>query len=236
MKEIDSCYYKENGDIIFCFTKRDVDAKSESELEDICKELGINLKNIKYNEQVHGSDIIEVDEMSKIGCSADALITDKENVPLMIFTADCVPLVFYDKVTNVVALAHAGWKGTYANIAKITVNTMINKYDVDVKNIEVVIGPSISRDNYQVSKELIEKFSELNIDNYYTIRDSNYYLDLWTINRKQLENMGIPKENIVISNLCTVADNDKFFSYRKDNNTKKRIGTIIQIRGKKDER
>lgn len=236
MKEIDSCYYKENGDIIFCFTKRDVDAKSESELEDICKELGINLKNIKYNEQVHGSDIIEVDEMSKIGCSADALITDKENVPLMIFTADCVPLVFYDKVTNVVALAHAGWKGTYANIAKNTVNTMINKYDVDVKNIEVVIGPSISRDNYQVSKELIEKFSELNIDNYYTIRDSNYYLDLWTINGKQLENMGIPKENIVISNLCTVADNDKFFSYRKDNNTKKRIGTIIQIRGKKDER
>jgi len=67
------------------------------------------------------------------------------------------------------------------------------------------------------------------VDNYYEKKGDSYYLDLWIINKGLLEQAGILKENIEVTSICTVKENDKFFSYRLDNQTAKRIGTLIQI-------
>ena len=232
MQEIRDGYLIYDNNIKIGFTNRNVDAKSSEDMKRFSGEYGFNYSNIVFNTQVHGADIRIVESEADItdnGKEADGLITNLRNTPLLIFTADCVPVVFYDKKQGVVALAHAGWRGTYGNIAEEIVNIMRNKYGCKVEDVKIIIGPSISVDNYEVSYDLIEKFSALEVQGYYKEVDGKYYLDLWQLNKELLKKCGILEDNIKIIDFCTVRDNDKFFSYRLDDATPKRIGTIIQL-------
>ena len=232
MREIVDGYLICDNNIKIAFTNRNVDAKSNEDMKRFSDKYGFNHDNIVYNTQVHGADVRIVesgDDFTENGKEADGLITNLRNTPLLIFTADCVPVVFYDIKQGVVALAHAGWRGTYGNITGEIVSIMCNKYGCKVEDVKTIIGPSISVDNYEVSYDLIEKFSALEIQGYYKEVDGKYYLDLWKLNKELLKKCGILEDNIKIIDFCTVRDNDKFFSYRLDNATPKRIGTIIQL-------
>ena len=232
MIEIVDGYLIDDENIKIAFTNRNVDAKSSEDMKRFSDKYGFNYDNIVYNTQVHGADVRIVesgDDFTENGKEADGLITNLRNTPLLIFTADCVPVVFYDKKQGVVALAHAGWRGTYGNIAGEMVDIMTDKYGCEVVDIKTIIGPSVSVDNYEVSYDLIEKFSALEVQGYYKEVDGKYYLDLWKLNKELLKKCGILEDNIKIIDFCTVRDNDKFFSYRLDNATSKRIGTIIQL-------
>lgn len=228
MEERDDIYLENDDYITFAFTKRVVDAKNNNDVEKICKKYDFNFSNLKYNTQVHGNKVRLASYEENL-CEADALITNEKETPLLIYTADCVPLIFYDKKKRAVALAHAGWQGTFKNIAKETIMKLEKHYNCNAYDIKVVVGPSISVKNYEVSQELIDKFKQLNIKDYYLKKNDKYFLNLWHINKEQLLQCGILDSNIKIMNLCTVEDNDKFFSYRKDKATNKRIGTLIQI-------
>ena len=232
MREIVDGYLINDDNVKIAFTNRNVDAKSSEDMKRFSDKYGFNYDNIVYNTQVHGADVRIVesgDDFTENGKEADGLITNLRNTPLLIFTADCVPVVFYDKKQGVVALAHAGWRGTYGNIAGEMVDIMIDKYGCEVVDIKTIIGPSVSVDNYEVSYDLIEKFSVLEVPNYYKEVAGKYYLDLWKLNKELLKKCGILEDNIKIIDFCTVRDNDKFFSYRLDNATSKRIGTVIQL-------
>ena len=232
MREIVDGYLINDDNVKIAFTNRDVDAKSSEDMKRFSDKYGFNYDNIVYNTQVHGADVRIVesgDDFTENGKEADGLITNLRNTPLLIFTADCVPVVFYDKKQGVVALAHAGWRGTYGNIAGEMVDIMTDKYGCEVVDIKTIIGPSVSVDNYEVSYDLIEKFSALEVQGYYKEVDGKYYLDLWKLNKELLKKCGILEDNIKIIDFCTVRDNDKFFSYRLDDATPKRIGTIIQL-------
>ena len=232
MREIVDGYLINDDNVKIAFTNRNVDAKSSEDMKCFSDKYGFNHDSIVYNTQVHGADIRIVesgDDFTENGKEADGLITNLRNTPLLIFTADCVPIVFYDKQQGVVALAHAGWRGTYGNIAGEMVNIMTGKFTCNIENIKTIIGPSVSVNNYEVSYDLIEKFSALEVPNYYKENNGKYYLDLWQLNKELLRKCGILEDNIKIIDFCTVRDNDKFFSYRLDNATPKRIGTIIQI-------
>ena len=233
MEKVAKGYVIEDSEVKILFTNRTVDAKNFDDVKRVCEEYNFNYTNLMYNTQVHGATvriIKTIDDKENNGEEADGLLTSLKNVPLLIFTADCVPLVFYDKEKEVAALAHAGWRGTYDNIAKGIVEILIKDYKCMKENIKVIIGPSVSGDNYEVSYELVEKFSVHNIDNYYKKCGEKYYLDLWTINKGLLKRAGISDKNIMVTNFCTVKDNNQFFSYRLDNATTKRIGTFIQLK------
>lgn len=233
MEKVAKGYVIEDSEVKILFTNRTVDAKNFDDVKRVCEEYNFNYTNLMYNTQVHGATvriIKTIDDKENNGEEADGLLTSLKNVPLLIFTADCVPLVFYDKEKEVAALAHAGWRGTYDNIAKGIVEILIKDYKCMKENIKVIIGPSVSGDNYEVSYELVEKFSVHNIDNYYKKCGEKYYLDLWTINKGLLKRAGILDKNIMVTNFCTVKDNNQFFSYRLDNATTKRIGTFIQLK------
>ena len=232
MREIVDGYLVNDDNVKIAFTNRNVDAKSSEDMKRFSDKYGFNHDNIVYNTQVHGADVRIVesgDDFTENGKEADGLITNLRNTPLLIFTADCVPIVFYDKKQGVVALAHAGWRGTYGNIAGEMVNIMRNKYGCKVEDVKTIIGPSVSVDNYEVSHDLIEKFAALEVQDYYKENDGKYYLDLWQLNKELLKKCGILEDNIKIIDFCTARDNDKFFSYRLDDATPKRIGTIIQL-------
>ncbi len=216
--------------------------KQESVLNNrriIAESIGINSEHFVAGEQIHDNKIYIVNESDK-GFGAlnyedsisgiDALVTDKRNVPLISFYADCVPLYFLEPKKKVIALAHAGWKGTLKKIGKKTVSIMVQKFDIKAEDIWVAIGPSISRDFYEVNDLLINKFKKefINHKDFIVDKGKNLYLlDLWLANIYSLKELGVQDKHIILSNYCTYRDNKYFYSYRKENGRTGRMASII---------
>lgn len=218
----------------FAITTKKVDAKNIDDLKSAFSNNEFTLSNLTSNNQIH-SDIVHVIEESDINVykEGDALVTNLKNVPLLTFTADCVPVAIIDKKLKVIAVAHAGWKGTYAEIAKKTVDKMRSKYNSSVKDLVCVIGPSIGECCYEVSEDLCNKFRDkFKVENndLYKIKNNKYYLNLQNINKYSLESINIKPENIIKLDLCTNCNCDKFHSYRAHDKTPCRIGTLLEIK------
>ena len=214
-------------------TTTNIDAKNLDDVNNAFKD-AFTLKNLSKNKQIHSNIVNKVDK-DNIGqiIDGDAIITNEKNVPLLILTADCVPVVLVDKVNKAVGLVHAGWRGTYGKICSETLQSMKENYNTNPEDVVAIIGPSIGKCCYEVSYDLVEKFSALlpNADEkIYEIRDEKYYLDLWEINTQILKEFGVLKSNIINMNICTSCNCDRFFSYRKHDKTPKRIGTFIEIK------
>ena len=158
----------------------------------------------------------------------DALITDVKGVVLTILTADCVPILLYDRQKEVVAAVHAGWKGTKAQIVSKTVQKMSEMYGCDPKDIIAGIAPSIGRCCYEVGEDVVAHFSH--IPEGFTPVGHKYMLDLPFINKQQLLNAGIQEENIEMSHVCTACNVDRFFSYRKEQGCSGRFMSMIGIK------
>ena len=215
-------------------TLSSVDSKSREDMTLVCEDANFNINNLTSNIQIHSDIVNKIDE-GNIGqkLEGDALITNIPNVPLLIFTADCVPIAIIDKKNKAIGLAHAGWRGTYDEIAKKTIEKMKENYNTNSEDLVCMIGPSIGACCYEVSKDLVEKFNmnfTYSNEKFYTIEEDRYKLDLWKVNEYILKECGVKEDNIVNLNLCTSCNSDKFHSYRKHNQTLKRIGTILQIK------
>ena len=214
-------------------TTTNIDEKNLDDVNNAFKDV-FTLKNLSKNKQIHSNIVNKVDK-DNIGqiIDGDAIVTNEKNVPLLILTADCVPVVLVDKVNKAVGLVHAGWRGTYGKICSETLQSMKENYNTNTEDVVAIIGPSIGKCCYEVSYDLVEKFSALlpNADEkIYEIRDEKYYLDLWEINTQILKEFGVLKSNIINMNICTSCNCDRFFSYRKHDKTTKRIGTFIEIK------
>ena len=225
---------KEGLDFVkIAISTTNMDRSEERHVNNAFKDV-FTLKNLSKNKQIHSNIVNKVDK-DNIGqiIDGDAIITNEKNVPLLILTADCVPVVLVDKVNKAVGLVHAGWRGTYGKICSETLQSMKENYNTNTEDVVAIIGPSIGKCCYEVSYDLVEKFSALlpNADEkIYEIRDEKYYLDLWEINTQILKEFGVLKSNIINMNICTSCNCDRFFSYRKHDKTPKRIGTFIEIK------
>ena len=175
-------------------------------------------------EQIH-SNIVQDISLTKNPQKCDALITNQKDTPLMVAVADCIPILFYDSVKKVIAVAHAGRAGTFENISGNTIDKMIQDYNCNPKNIEISLGASIQKCCYEVSQELADETIILFGKQF--VADRN--IDLQGINKKQLLEKGIKGVNINISNICTKCSNQLYFSYRKDKKCGRFAG-IIMIR------
>jgi YfiH family protein len=160
--------------------------------------------------------------------ACDALITDVKGVMLTILTADCVPILLYDRKKEVVAAVHAGWKGTKAQIVSNTVHKMTEMYGCDPKEIIAGIAPSIGRCCYEVGEEVAEHFFD--IPEGFTPVGEKFMLDLPFINKQQLLDAGLQEENIEMSRVCTACHVDRFFSYRKEQGCSGRFMSMIGMK------
>lgn len=225
---------KELDFVNLVITTTNIDAKNEDDLFKTFSKDEFNLTNLTRNSQIHSSIVNKIDEKN-IGqrIDGDALITNVKEVPLLILTADCVPVVIIDPKNKAIGVAHAGWRGTYDKICKNTIDEMIKNYKSNPEDLICVIGPSIGPCCYEVSKDLVEKFNT-NLANHAgefdIIKDDKYFLDLWKINELTLKDCNVKDKNIINLQICTNCNHDKFYSYRKHNKTPKRIGTMIQIK------
>ncbi len=158
----------------------------------------------------------------------DALITDVKGVMLNVLTADCVPILLYDRQKEVVAAVHAGWKGTKAQIVYKTVKKMTEMYGCDPKEIIAGVAPSIGRCCYEVGKDVAAHFFD--IPEGFTPVGEKYMLDLPFINKQQLLAAGLQEENIEMSHTCTACNVEQFFSYRKEQGCSGRFMSMIGMK------
>jgi len=188
-----------------------------------CDSTGFDIKRLVLAKQTHTTNVLKVDE-THAGCGVlrerfyndiDALITNQKNLPLVIHTADCVPVVFADAKNKAIGNAHCGWRGTYGSLAKHTLNEMNKHYGTKPEDVIVSIGPCICVDCYEVSEELYDDFKkEFGYDQYILNKNDKYYLNLPMINRQILIDMGVKEENIAVSDICTCCECKHLYSHR----------------------
>ncbi len=162
---------------------------------------------------------------------ADAMITRLTGIPLVMRFADCVPILLYDRVTPAIGLGHAGWRGTVRGIAGKMVEAMRHSFGSEPTNIEAVIGPAISRRNYQVGEEVAgaarSYFGAGSGAVWHDPIDGSPHLDLWLANQVDLERHGV--REIEVLRICTYENVADFFSHRAENGQTGRFGVVISL-------
>ena len=168
----------------------------------------------------------------------DALITNEEGVILTAFSADCVPILFYDKGHRAIASCHSGWRGTHGRILARVIEAMQREFSSKPEEIYIAIGPSICKNCYEVSEDVGEAFLEAfpalreetkNVSPIERVSEEKFHIDLWELNRIIALEAFIPPENISISGYCTMERPDLFFSHRYSQGRRGVQGAFISL-------
>ena len=199
-----------NENIKAFFTKKSVGV----EIDKITGGLSLKKENIFFLIQKHTDKVLvlKADLEPQV---ADAVITKRKDILIGVQTADCLPILLFDKGKSIVGAIHAGWRGTAAQIVKKTLKSMSKFFNSSAEDIIVAIGPSIRWSCYEVGHEVKEAVCRATGEGtYYKKNGKRYYLDLTSANIVQMGSLGIPEKNIWISDECTYCNPDKYYSYR----------------------
>ncbi len=208
----------------------------------ICSAIGCDSKNTVWTRQVHKDRILNVTEndrgkglfREREAEGYDGIMTDRRDVVLTGFSADCVLIFYYDPIKKVIAITHSGWMGTVLSIGAKTVDRMASDYGCDRKNILCGIAPAIARCCFQVDKPVVDEFQKafswcspfITNDNE---NEGKYYIDLHGINEEILVKAGIARENIENSRICTKCHPDVFFTHRLMGNERGSMAGFISL-------
>ena len=208
----------------------------------ICTALGIPMEKLVFSHQVHRDDIRTAhfgdarELFSPIPYEADGLITDEAQLPLIIYMADCIPVLLHDPVRGAVGAVHCGWRGTVLGIAGKCVLEMRDKFGCEPKNIRAAIGPGIGLCCYETGQDVADAVYDLIPDeaqNYVFPKGGKYMVDLKGINRLMLEKAGVLSDNIDVSDECTMCLHEKYWSHRYTNGKRGLTAAIIMLKGTK---
>jgi len=182
----------------------------------------MQLDALVFLHQVHGAEGLVIDSLEqakKLKCfmqEGDFLITNVKRVGVGIMTADCLPVVLFDKRNQVIAVAHAGWRSSVKQIVSKTIDQMQKSFNTRLEDLKIFFGPSAKLCCYKVADDFIEHFEEFEfLDRVIQRRSDGIYFDLPMFNVALLEELGIKKGAINLNyNDCTVC-NPLLFSYRR---------------------
>jgi YfiH family protein len=229
--------------LVHAVTTRRFNATAENKAEDLQRLaalLRIQPAAIAWCDQVHEDSIaLLTDTEPQRNASADrqpllhlfphtdAIITSQPEVMINVFTADCVPILIADTERKIIAVVHAGWKGTLLGILEKTIQTF-RYLRSRPRDLLLCLGPAIGRCCYEVSDELVADFRQRfpDLDGYYEGRN----LDLIKLNTLHAQRAGVLPERISFSDVCTRCRQDLFFSYRGDAENCGRMISTMMIR------
>ena len=180
--------------------------------------------------QVHGGAVVDVADDFESGVKADAMVTTDATKILAVRVADCVPVLLATDDGARVAAIHAGWRGVIAGVVPAAVARFrVREPHRPDASIIAAIGPSISFDAFEVGPEVIEQFRQrFSTDAPVGMRDDGKgHVDLRAAIALQLQRAGVAREDIDISDRCTVRDRDEFFSHRRDAGVTGRMAALI---------
>ena len=219
----------ENINIIFSTAKGELNfnINEEQGKNNIIKLKGwFDLKKIGFLYQTHSRDIFIYDGKVHEG---DALITDKKNIAIGVFTADCVPVLIFDRVRKVIAAVHSGWKGTLNEITLNTVTMLVRKYNSKPKDLTAYIGPHNKSCCYEIGKAVENLFTTNEMYKNLEVAHQGK-LNLEKCIEAQLKQAGILSENIKTFNICTFCNEKlQLYSYRKLKNSCGRMFSFIYL-------
>lgn len=198
----------------------------------LAEAMGYDVRQIVHMRQVHGNQVFRVDADYDYTFvpECDALITDRVDMPLMVMVADCIPILLFDPEHNAVAAVHAGRSGLFKGVIPATADAMRRAYGTRPDKLLACLGGSIHACCYEVGDEIVDEANRLGFGFAVEKREGSWYLDNVAIAEKQLEMIGVKKENIEMMEVCTGCQNDTLFSYRKENRTTGRFAGVIFLR------
>lgn len=194
--------------------------------------MGVAPSKLFFPSQVHLTRIVNITSQTPKSelMETDALITSEPGVCIAVMSADCVPILVYDKKNHVAGAIHSGWKGTVARILEKTLHHMNEVFGTRGEDVVAGIGPSVSQQSYEVGEEVVAAVHQ-SFRNSATLLqhlpNNKAKLDLWRANEFQLAEFGVKKENIEVSDLCTVLNNTHFFSARKGDRGRFAAGIML---------
>ncbi len=197
----------------------------------------------KIEHQAH-SDIVEVvKEKQEFFTNIDGLLTNKQGISLSLRFADCTPILFYAPLKNAIGNIHSGWRGTVQKIGQKAAIKMMQEYGINKEDILCFLGPCIGKCHFEVGEDVKEIFANTfsylgnsedfifkGANNEEKCKEQKYFIDTTLINRKLLEEIGIPSSHIIESNICTVCNSEQMHSYRAEKENAGRNTAIIGLR------
>ena len=197
--------------------------------------IGFDPKKLVLTHQTHTDIVLQVGK-NQHGAGlflpelpeCDGLITNEPGTALVVFSADCTPILLHDPVTGAVGAAHAGWRGTAAQIGAKTVQAMVNAYGCRPENICAAIGPNIGTCCFEtdgdVPAAMVQSYGEAAREFIFP-RGNKYYVNLKGLNALSLQQLGVGR--IDVSDQCTVCQPDRFWSHRLTGSNRGSQGAII---------
>jgi polyphenol oxidase len=184
--------------------------------------LGFDTQQLSRLDQVHGVEVVQAKVGVQVG---DAQVTDKVGVLLVIATADCYPLLLEDPDAKVLGAAHAGWRGTVADIVGHTVRAMV-ALGARPERIRAAVGPGISAANYQIGPEVARAFEDAGLEEFLDAHPKHgLHLDLAAANLHLLEQAGLRPAHLWASGRCSTEP--EFYSYRRDGGITGRMWAVL---------
>ncbi|MBQ9230001.1 MAG: peptidoglycan editing factor PgeF [Prevotella sp.] len=192
--------------------------------------LGIDESHIVMPHQVHGTVVRCIDgTQQEVIEGVDAVMTDVPQLCIGVSTADCIPIIIYDKEHHVACAVHAGWRGTVQRIVRVAVEAMCKTYGSDPSQMKTVVGPGISLESFEVGEEVYQQFADAGFDMRLIARKyAKWHIDLPACNRLQLAEAGIT--DVYMSGICTYQQYHDYFSARRLGINSGRIFTGVMIR------
>ncbi len=230
------------------FSRGDGDEKVTENYRLFCAAAKFDPQSLVTGNQDHHTHILRVAAKDrglgvwtpKAEASIDGLCTNDPGVTLVIYCADCVPLYFFDSKNRAVGLAHAGWRGTAAGMARIMAERMGEEFGTDPKELLAAIGPSIGKDCFEVDQPVAAEFLALPGAEHFVSGpeavpsfEEKYHVDLWECNRRFLLDAGLLPEHITVGGVCTMCESSLLFSHRK---TRGQRGSNAAFLALRDER
>ncbi len=207
----------------------------------ICRELGVEFDRLTSPSQVHGAEILRVED-ADVGAGrfgrptavpfVDGLITDRPGVPLILLSADCPLVLAYDPRRRALGVVHASWLGTAAGITARMIERMRIEFGSDPADLLAAIAPSAGPCCYEVGPEVRRVFRTRfeDADRFFAPNaNGRFLLNLWTANTAQLAAAGVPADRIECAGLCSICDT-RFWSHRRDGPDAGRNALIAAIR------
>ena len=202
--------------------------------------IGGSGRRIAMSNQVHGGVVrcvtsadLHADPYEKVGYEADGLMTDLPGVALVVYSADCIPILFYDPVRRVIAAVHAGWRGTAAGIATTAVERMRDVYGCDPADILAAVGPGIGPDCFETHEDvpnaMTAALSTAVLQHIKIKENGKFSVDLKGINAMRLEQAGLAPDHIAVSGICTACRPELFWSHRKLGTNRGSMAAAIQL-------
>ena len=232
----DSYQTETNLKITYCFFGSELTlinnklAENRRTIKNQLAKININCQEVIFAKQVHGNNIIEINQhnlQEKLQNTeeGDAIVSNLTELAIAVVTADCLPILLFDLQKQVIVAIHCGWRGAIENIISNTILKIKNKYHAN--NLVAIIGPAIQQDSYQVGWEFYEKFINYDKNNqqFFVSDPQNYYseqqnkkwlFDLPNFATKQLQRLGV--RHIINSKINTFT-NKEYHSFRRSQKT-----------------